>query len=82
MRTSVEISDNLLKRVRALMTKRGTTLRALIEEGLERVVAERAPESPKVRDAAFRGRIGFAPGMGEQDIQRAIAEFNDNGPFR
>ncbi len=59
------------------MARRGVTLRALIEEGLEHVVAESAPAGFELRDARFRGRTGFARGAGEQDIATAIREFNE-----
>jgi hypothetical protein len=52
MRTTVDINEALARRVRALMNRRGTTLRALIEEGLRRVVDEGRPEEPfRLRDA-------------------------------
>jgi hypothetical protein len=41
MKTTVEISDALLAAARKLAVKRGTTVRALIEEGLRRLVSAR-----------------------------------------
>jgi hypothetical protein len=38
MKTTVEISDSLLRAAKAEALARGVTLRALIEEGLERIV--------------------------------------------
>lgn len=78
MRTSVDISDPLLKRVRRLMKKRKATLRALIEEGLERVLEDDAPRRGSVlRDASFDGALGFAPGAGPDDVGRAIRDMNE-----
>jgi hypothetical protein len=78
MRTSVEISPALLKRVRALMKRRGTTLRALIEEGLERMLKDPEAEGGmQLRDAAFKGPLGFAPGVTAHDLPRLLAEMNE-----
>jgi len=41
MKTTVEISDDLFTRTREVAQREGTTLRALIEEGLEAVLARR-----------------------------------------
>jgi predicted transcriptional regulator len=83
MRTSVEIPDALLKRVRKLMARRHTTLRALIEEGLRRVLHdEERQEAFELRDARFRGKAMFAPGASEADVARAIGEFNEGRPER
>jgi Bacterial antitoxin of type II TA system, VapB len=43
MKTTVEISDALLAAARKLAATRKTTVRALIEEGLRRVVEARNP---------------------------------------
>jgi hypothetical protein len=61
MKTTVEIADSLLSQARKLAARRGTTVRALIEEGLRRVVGEdRAPRRFKLRDASF-GAGGLRP---------------------
>lgn len=61
MKTTVEISDPLLARARKVAASRGTTVRALIEEGLRRVVAEeRVPGRFKLRDTSF-GSGGLRP---------------------
>lgn len=53
MRTTIEINDALARKVRALMVKRATTLRALVEEGLRRVVEESRDTRPfRLRDAS------------------------------
>ena len=51
------------------MAQRETTLRALVEEGLRRVVAE-AETGRRPVEFRFQGRAGFAPGM---DAERALA---------
>lgn len=63
MKTTVEISDALLERARDLLATEKTTLRALIEEGLRRVIEEHAERKPfKLRRASFGGR-GLQPEM-------------------
>ena len=64
MKTTVEISDPLFESVRRLAAQRGTTLRALVEEGLRAVLqAHRdAPRRYALRDASFSGD-GLADGV-------------------
>ena len=57
MKTTVEISDTLLREVRKLAAREGVTLRAMVERGLRSVVAEKKHGTPfKLRRASFRGR--------------------------
>ena len=56
MKTTVEITDDLLLRAKALAASRKTTVRALIERGLRQVLKEDQPDKPfKLRDASVRG---------------------------
>ena len=43
MKTTIEISDPLLREARKLAEREGLTLRALVERGLRRVVTETKP---------------------------------------
>jgi hypothetical protein len=58
MKTTVEISDALLDEARALADRERTTVRALIEDGLRRVLAERkrSRQTFTLRRATFKGR--------------------------
>ena len=57
MKTTVEISDGLLREVRRLAARQGVTLRTLVERGLQRVVSETKHAVPfKLRRASFKGR--------------------------
>ena len=84
MRTTVEISESLLAEVRCLMAERRTTLRALVEEGLRRVVREEQEGSPpKMPDAVFPGSPGFAQGVNATDLPELIrAEIHDQAARR
>ncbi|HWA90558.1 MAG TPA: hypothetical protein VG889_11010 [Rhizomicrobium sp.] len=57
MKTTIEISDPLLKEARKLASREGVTLRTLVERGLGRVIGEakKRPASFKLRRAAFKG---------------------------
>jgi hypothetical protein len=57
MKTTVEISDSLLREARRLAAREGVTLRALVERGLHRVIAETKHRAPfKLRRASFKGK--------------------------
>ncbi|HEY1260155.1 MAG TPA: hypothetical protein VGF34_12990 [Stellaceae bacterium] len=57
MKTTVEISDALLREARRIAAREGVTLRTLVERGLHRVVSEIADNAPfRLRRASFKGR--------------------------
>jgi len=57
MKTTVEISDPLLREIRKLAAREGVTLRALVERGLHAVVAETSHGAPfRLRRASFKGK--------------------------
>jgi hypothetical protein len=57
MKTTVEISDPLLREIRKLAAREGVTLRTLVERGLHRVVVETKYGAPfKLRRASFKGK--------------------------
>jgi hypothetical protein len=67
VKTTLEIPDALLGRVKTLALNEGTTIRALVEEGLRRILEERRSRPPfKLRRASFAGK-GVQPGQREGD---------------
>ena len=63
MKTTVEIPDSLLGEARKLASREGTTVRALVEEGLRRIIAERKQAGAfRLRKASFKGQ-GLQPGI-------------------
>jgi Bacterial antitoxin of type II TA system, VapB len=83
MRTTIDLSDSLMARVKRLMAKRKTTMRALVEEGLYLLLEEEQSRAAfKLRDASFKGERGFADGAGPEDIPRVLQEINDVAPLR
>ena len=59
MKTTIELSDAALEEARRVAAREGTSLRALIEEGLRRVLADR-----RARRAGFRLRDVGVDGEG------------------
>ena len=64
MKTTVDIPDPLLEEARRAADREGTTLKALVEAGLRRVLAERRGRGApfRLRDASFQGD-GIQPGV-------------------
>lgn len=78
MKTTVEIGDALLASARRLAAKEGTTIRALIEEGLRKVVDKRERRGGFVlRRVAFAGD-GMAPDLSPSDW-RAVRDRSYEG---
>ena len=70
MKTTVDISDALLEKAKRIAAREGTTIRALIEQGLRRTLAERTRgEKFRLRRATFKGR-GLQPGVKELSWER------------
>jgi hypothetical protein len=56
MKTTLDISDALLRDARKLAAREGTTLRALVEQGLRQVVVEKKRKPTfRLRKASFKG---------------------------
>ncbi|GMU53270.1 MAG: hypothetical protein AMXMBFR33_24160 [Candidatus Xenobia bacterium] len=75
MKTTVEIPDSLLEQVRRQAASEGSTVRALVEEGLRRVLEERQRKagSFQLRKVTFRGE-GLHPDLadGSWDTVRGL----------
>lgn len=59
MKNTIELSDPLFKSAKQLAKQSRTTLRALVEEGLRRVLAEspaKAPSAFKLQNASVHGK--------------------------
>ena len=70
MKTTVEISDALLRAARQLAAEEGTSVRALIEEGLRRVIEQRRrARGFRLRMVTFRGK-GLRPEVREGSWER------------
>jgi Arc/MetJ family transcription regulator len=70
MKTTIEISDSLLDEAKRLAAKEGTTVRAYVEQGLRRIVAERKSRGLfRLRKAAFKGK-GLQPGVQDATWER------------
>ena len=63
MKTTVEISDSLMREAREAAAREGRTLRSLLEEGLREVLAKRKRRGRlRLRDGSFKGK-GLQPGV-------------------
>lgn len=63
MKTTVEIADAVLEEARRVATRERTTVRALIVDGLRRVLAERKRKGKfRLRKASFKGN-GLHPDL-------------------
>lgn len=61
MKTTIEIPDPVLDEARRLAEREGTTVKALVELGLRRVLAEKRRSAAfQLRKASFKGK-GLRP---------------------
>ena len=64
------ISDSLLEEAKRLAAKEGTTVKAYVEQGLRRIVAERKSRGLfRLRKALFKGK-GLQPGVQDATWER------------
>ena len=67
MKTTLDISDPLLREARKIAARDRTTLRALVEQGLRKVIAERRAARPfRLRKVTFKGQ-GLVPELRDAD---------------
>lgn len=69
MKTTVEIADSLLNEARRTAAREKTTVRALLEEGLRKVLDDRGPRRFRLRKATFRGK-GLQAGAADAGWER------------
>ncbi len=70
MKTTIELSDGLLHEARKVAARERTTLRALVEQGLRQVLAERTRKPAfRLRKASFKGQ-GLRPEAAEAGWDR------------
>jgi hypothetical protein len=70
MKTTLDISDPLLREARKIAARERTTLRALVEQGLRQVVVEKKRKPTfRLRKASFKGR-GLRPDIGNAEWER------------
>jgi Arc/MetJ family transcription regulator len=63
MKTTIDIADSLLAEAKRIAARKHTTVRALVEDGLRRVLdaEERNGEPFRLRDGSYRGKEGIRP---------------------
>ena len=68
MKTTLELADALFEQAKSLAQKEKTTLRALVEQGLRQILAERQGQKRgkafSLRSASFKGK-GINPDIDE-----------------
>jgi predicted component of type VI protein secretion system len=69
MKTTIEISDVILERAKALAAREGTTVRALVEDGLRQLLRTRRAGQFRMRDASVAGN-GLTPEFQDADWER------------
>jgi len=70
MKTTLDIADPLLREARHLAARERTTLRALVEQGLRQVVAERKRKRAfRLKKASFKGN-GLRPELASAGWER------------
>ena len=77
MKTTLEISTPLLRRAKKIAARDGTTLRALVEQGLAQTLTGRAKPPAKLPPHVVVGGSGMSPEFaqgGWEKIRDAIYE--------
>jgi hypothetical protein len=70
MKTTVDIADTLLDEAKRVALRDGTTVKALLEQGLRQILSERKANGTfRLRKATFRGR-GLQSGMADLSWER------------
>lgn len=69
MKTTLDLPDALLDEARELARRQGTTLRALVANGLRHELDARSSAPPDARpvEPVFEGELGLQPGVDLHD---------------
>jgi hypothetical protein len=80
MKTTIDIADSLLAEAQEVARQEGTTLKALTQEGLRNVIAERKRRQKrfKLRDASVGGH-GLNPEFRDASWERIREEIYESG---
>ncbi len=77
MKTTIDISDSILLQAKRLAARRGTTVKALVELGLRRVIAEKNTDSHFVFEPVtdkLGAASGHSPAMPWEQLRDLIYE--------
>jgi hypothetical protein len=66
VKTTIDLNDALFQETKRAAAKRGTTMRAMIEQGLRWVLDQEAPKPFVWKPVPFKGE-GLQPGQREGD---------------
>jgi Arc/MetJ family transcription regulator len=73
MKTTVHITDALLKEAQTIAARDGTTLKELVDEGLRKVIKERKEAKPfKLEDGSVHGE-GLSPEFRDATFEEILA---------
>jgi hypothetical protein len=79
MKTTLDLSDNLVAEAKALAARQRTTLTRVVEEGLRlRLQAPRTPKGPRVRLPVFKGRGGLVAGIDPSSNKSLLQAADDD----
>lgn len=80
MKTTIDISDALMREARAVAAQQSITLRSMVERGLRRVIAETRDRAPfRLRRASFKGQGLQAEFRGASWDKIRDAAYEDRG---
>lgn len=79
MKTSINIDDQLFKKIKSLADSKGLTFRAMVETGLHFILRENSKSKTiyQMPNGQFKGQIGFVDGASESSISSVLREMND-----
>lgn len=73
VKTTIDISDHLLRRAKQAALERGTTLRAVIEEALQRALGPAVTEVGPLRTVTWGKAAGREHAISDAEVLEAVA---------